>query len=159
MYGIVSCLIVLAVWLPHVLQLLFQLCLVTLTKILSAHLLGWGEVMKSLSEKKAMLFLQRVRRHIGQVSSTHLGKKNKDKKRLKKRMFVVGIIWTLGVIVLLKHNRIISPSSADKKGNKHSTDTEVSMSHNANDDHKTEWKGVLMHRLLHLSEPTFSIFL
>ena len=62
----------LAEWLPHVLQLGLQLFLVTVTKLLSAHLLGRGEAVKSLSGVKLVLFLQRVWIHVGQVSTTHL---------------------------------------------------------------------------------------
>lgn len=67
-----SCLIVLGQRLPHFLHILYKLCLVTITKLLSAHLLGGGEGVKSLSEVKAMLLLQWFRSHVGQVSPTHL---------------------------------------------------------------------------------------
>lgn len=82
-------LIVLAEWLPHFLQLLLQLCLVAVTKLLSAHLLGGGKGVKSLFEVEMMLFLQRVRRHIGQVSTTHL-KKYKNKKLSRVEAVLIG---------------------------------------------------------------------
>lgn len=69
--------------LPHFLQLFLQLCLVTVAKLLSAHLLGLGEVMEGLSEVKVMLLLQRVGSHVRQVPSAHLR---------AERRFVVRII-------------------------------------------------------------------
>lgn len=74
----VSDLIVFDERLPHVLHLLLQLCLVTITKLLSAHLLCRGESVKSLSEVKVMLFLQRFRRHVGQIPATHLRRQTKE---------------------------------------------------------------------------------
>lgn len=61
-----------AEWLPHLLQLLLQLCLVSVTKLLATHLLGGGEAVKSLPEVKLVFFLKRLGSHIGQVATTHL---------------------------------------------------------------------------------------
>lgn len=61
-----------AVRLPHLLQLLLQLCLVSVTKLLATHLLGGGEAVKSLPDVKLVFFLKRLGSHIGQVATTHL---------------------------------------------------------------------------------------
>lgn len=61
-----------AVGLPHLLQLLLQLCLVSVTELLAAHLLGGGEAVESLPEMELVLFLQRLGSHVGQVATAHL---------------------------------------------------------------------------------------
>lgn len=70
-----SDLIVLAKWIPHLLQLLLQLCLVSVTKLLATHLLGGGEAVKSLPQVKLVFFLKRFGSHVGQVATTNLGGK------------------------------------------------------------------------------------
>lgn len=88
--GIVSYLVVLAEGLPHFLQLRFQLLSVTVTKLLSAHLLGEGEAVDSFFQVKGVLFLQRIRSHVGQVPPTHLREENIESRDLRKE-FVVSV--------------------------------------------------------------------
>lgn len=68
-------LIVFAEWLPHVLQLLLQLSLVSVTKLLATHLLGGGEAVESLLQVKLVFFLKRLGSHVGQVATAHLRRK------------------------------------------------------------------------------------